>query len=202
MCSTAAIQQKNRYYLKIELLFSYQISGWQLLIQCPWCTVVCACALWCSDVCVCVCFSPLVVWTLSWLPVRNSEASPFASSGPTVGNSLCVIVYAMNCWWRICLCARSNNGNIKYLAQIIIIHFLTTTELWLITRKLKISKQAVKKRYFVDMMKICLHTPFVVNITSDLCARLWGSAFYSGAFFWKIIMLWVWLEIWQCRSTF
>lgn len=154
---------------------------------------------WLCSGLLCVCVRAVVVWTLNWLHLTTSEAeaSPSASSGPTVGNSHCVIVRAMNCWWRICLCARSNNGNIKYLAQIIIIHFLATTELWLITWKLKISKQAFKRGYFVDAMKICLHTPFVVNITSELCTPLRGSAFYSHTFFWKIIILWEWLEIQQ-----
>lgn len=45
----------------------------------------------------------------------------------------------------------------------------------------KLSKHAVKRLYFVDMMKICLHTPFMVNITSDLCAPLRGSALYISA---------------------
>lgn len=117
---------------------------------------LCSCV--CS--CVCMCVTAVVVWTLSWLPPSSSEAeaSPTARPGPTVGNSLCVIVRAMNCWWRICLCGHSNNGNIKYLAQIIIIHFLATTEIWLITWKIKISKHAVKQLYLVDMMKICPHT--------------------------------------------
>lgn len=153
---------------------------------------------------VCVCASSMVVWTLIWLhpTASEAEASPSASSGSTVGNSGCVIVSAMNCWWRICLCSRLNNGNIKYLAQIIIIHFLATTELWLISWKLKISKQAFKRGYFVDAMKICLHTPFVVNITSELCAPLRGSAFCSCTFFWKIITLRDWLEIQQGYLTF
>lgn len=81
-----------------------------------------------SALVVCLCISAAVVWTSSWLRPSSSEAdvSPAASSGLTVGNSLHVIVCAMNCWWRICLCARLNNGNIKYLVRIIIIHFLAT----------------------------------------------------------------------------
>lgn len=92
------------------------------------------CRLWlCSgglslSLCVCQCCGGLN--PLSWLRPSSSEAEagPAARPGPTVGNSLCVIVRAMNCWWRICLCACSNNGNIKYLAWIIIIHFLAMTK--------------------------------------------------------------------------
>lgn len=174
---------------------------------CPWCKTVVAFVstvttvwVWLCSGGLCVCVNAVVVWTLSWLPPSSSEAeaSPTARPGPTVGNGLCVIVRAINCWWRICLCACSNNGNIKYLARIIIIHFLATAEIWLIVRKLKISKEAVKRLYFVDMMTICLHTPFMVNITSDLCAPGKGSALYmrAGAHsFGKIIMSWEWLEI-------
>lgn len=133
-----------------------------------------------SALVVCLCISAAVVWTSSWLRPSSSEAdvSPAASSGLTVGNSLHVIVCAMNCWWRICLCARLNNGNIKYLVRIIIIHFLATIEIWLITWKLKISKQAVKWLYFVEM-KIFLHTPCEVNITSVLNA-LQNPSFTGG----------------------
>lgn len=42
--------------------------------------------------------------------------------------------------------------------------------------------------YFVDMMTIRLHTPFMVNITSDLCAPGRDPPFELGqaAFLWKI----------------
>lgn len=132
------------------------------------------CRLWlCSgglslSLCVCQCCGGLN--PLSWLRPSSSEAEagPAARPGPTVGNSLCVIVRAMNCWWRICLCACSNNGNIKYLAWIIIIHFLAMTKkIWLIVWKSKINKHAGERLYFVDMMTICLHPPFMVSITSD-----------------------------------
>lgn len=77
-------------------------------------------------VCTWLCSGGLCVWLAA---SQQQRRAPAASPRPAVGNHLCVIVCAMNCWWRICLCARLNNGNIKYLVQIIIIiHFLATAK--------------------------------------------------------------------------
>lgn len=170
---------------------------------CPWCKTVVAFVstvttvwVWLCSGGLCVCVNAVVVWTLSWLPPSSSEAeaSPTARPGPTVGNGLCVIVRAINCWWRICLCACSNNGNIKYLARIIIIHFLATAEIWLIVRKLK-NKQRGRQTivfcgYDDDLSAHTLHGEHYLRF---MCTRKGIRPLHEGRR--TFLMSWEWLEI-------
>lgn len=157
-----------------------------------------------SALVVCLCISAAVVWTSSWLRPSSSEAdvSPAASSGLTVGNSLHVIVCAMNCWWRICLCARLNNGNIKYLVRIIIIHFLATIEIWLITWKFKNKQTSREIIVFCENEDFSAHTLRGEHYLSFKCIT--ESVLYTrtATVFGKSAMLmWIW-NVWNSGLSF
>lgn len=146
-----------------------------------------------------------VVHVLKWLSECWAGSLPqwsgAARLGLTVGNNFCVIVHAVDCWWRTCLCVRSNNGNIKYLGQIIITtHFLATTEMPLITGKLKVSKHTVKRLYLVEMMKICPHTPshqiYVLHQHRGATLYIMTAAYSRGKPLQK------WLDILGCCFEF